>query len=209
MSQRSTYFHLVLLFITLSVLAWSGIAPKDRFTWVLEVSPVFIGVALALFTYRRFPLTNLLYTLIAIHCVVLSVGGKYTYAEVPVGYWIQELFHFSRNHYDRLGHFLQGFVPAILAREILIRKNVVNGNVWRFLFVVCICLSFSAFYELIEWWAAVLTGEGATAFLGTQGDVWDTQWDMFIALVGAISAQLILGRVHDKQLSALARSRGK
>ena len=151
-------------------------------------------------TFKRFPLTPLLYFFIMLHCVILCVGGRYTYAEVPAGDWMKDLFGFSRNHYDRLGHFAQGFVPALLVREILIRKKVVASSAWLFLFVVSICLAFSAFYELIEWWTALVTGEAGQAFLGTQGDIWDTQWDMFCALVGAISSLILLGKWHDQQL---------
>lgn len=200
MSTRPSPFHLILLLIVLSVLFWSGYAPKDRPTWFLEVLPVILGLLLMALTFKRFPLTPILYFCIMLHCVILCVGGRYTYAEVPVGDWVKELFGFSRNHYDRLGHFAQGFVPALLAREILIRKKVLASPAWRALFVVCICLSFSAFYEMLEWWTALATGEGATAFLGTQGDIWDTQWDMFCALIGALSAVIFLGRWHDQQL---------
>lgn len=193
-------FHLLMLMIILTVFCWSGVAPKDRPTWILEVSPVLVALILMTMTFQRFPLTPLLYFLIMLHCVILCVGGKYTYAEVPLGYWFQEVGGFSRNHYDRLGHLAQGFVPAILAREIFLRKKIVNGKIWVFIFAVSVCLAFSAFYEMLEWWTALATGEAATAFLGTQGDVWDTQWDMFCALVGAVSAQLILSTWHDSQL---------
>ena len=192
--------HLVLLAIVLIVLIWSGITPKDRFTWFLEIAPVLIGFALIVPTYHRHRLTELLYVLITVHCVILCIGGRYTYAEVPFGFWVQEMFGFSRNHYDRFGHFAQGFIPAILAREILIKNQVVKNKKWLFLIVTSICLSFSAIYEFIEWGAASVSGEGATAFLGTQGDVWDTQWDMFLALVGALTAQLTLANWHDRQL---------
>lgn len=192
----------ILLALIIFFLGWSGYNPKDRVTWLLEVAPVMIGLVVMFWTRQSFPLTNLLYILITIHCVILCVGGRYTYAEVPVGFWVSDLFGWTRNHYDRLGHLAQGFVPAILAREILIRHQVVKNSKWLILFTTCICLSFSAFYEFIEWWTALISGEGATAFLGTQGDIWDTQWDMFLALVGAISAQIILSRAHDKQLSS-------
>lgn len=192
--------HWVLLAIVLAVLAWSGVQPKDRLTWVLEIAPVVIGLALLLPTYNKFRLTDLLYILIALHCVVLSVGGRYTYAEVPIGFWVQDIFGWSRNHYDRLGHLFQGFVPAILAREILLRKNAVNGRGWLFLFVVSVCLAFSACYEFIEWGAALVSEEGSSAFLGAQGDIWDSHWDMLLALIGAIAAMLSLSRLHDRQL---------
>ena len=182
------------------LLAWSAVRPHDYFTWLLEVAPILIGVPVLVATYGRFPLTPLLYRLLFVHAVILMVGGHYTYAEVPLGFWMQRAFGFARNHYDRIGHFAQGFVPAILAREILLRRAVVPGRGWLFFLVTCVCLAFSAFYELIEWWTAEATGAAATAFLGTQGDPWDTQWDMFFALTGALVSQLLLGRAHDRQL---------
>ncbi len=187
------------LFIFLATLIWSGINPKDQLTWLLEVAPAMIGLVLIAVTYKSFKLTSLLYVLILAHCIILMVGGHYTYAEVP---FFDGLFGAERNNYDKVGHFFQGFVPAILAREILIRKNAVNGSGWRNLFVISICLAFSAFYELIEWGVAEASGEGADAFLGTQGYVWDTQSDMLLALVGAICALMLLSRFHDKQLKA-------
>ncbi|MGH7629583.1 MAG: DUF2238 domain-containing protein [Gemmatimonadales bacterium] len=191
-----------LLAIVLTVLVWSGIGPHDRFTWLLEVAPVLIGLPSVIATHRRFPLTPLLYVLLTIHAVILMVGGKYTYAQVPAGFWVQDLLGFERNHYDRLGHFAQGFVPAILAREILGRRSPLRGSRWLSFVVVSICLAFSAFYELIEWWTAAASGEAAESFLGTQGDPWDTQWDMFLALLGAITALVLLRRVHDRQLAS-------
>ncbi|MBQ4857520.1 DUF2238 domain-containing protein [Pseudoalteromonas sp. MMG007] len=188
------YLWLGLFFI---VLIWSGINPKDQFTWLLEVIPAIIGLVLMASSYKHFKLTPILYGFILAHCIVLMVGGHYTYAEVP---WFDNLFDSERNNYDKVGHFFQGFVPALLAREILLRKNVVNGKGWLNVFVVSICLAFSAFYELIEWWVAILSGENAEAFLGTQGYVWDTQSDMGIALLGAICSLLLLSKVHDKQL---------
>jgi putative membrane protein len=192
----------IVLFVAgLVVLAWSAVRPHDYFTWVMEVAPILIGVPILVATYRRFPLTPLLYRLIFVHAVILMVGGHYTYAEVPLGFWMQRAFGFARNHYDRIGHFAQGFVPAILAREILLRRGVVHRRGWLFFLVTCVCLAFSAFYELVEWWTAEATGAAATAFLGTQGDPWDTQWDMFFALTGALVSQLLLGRAHDRQLA--------
>jgi putative membrane protein len=182
------------------LLAWSAVRPHDYFTWLLEVAPILIGVPVLVATYRRFPLTPLLYRLVFVHAVILMVGGHYTYAEVPFGFWMRDAFGFARNHYDRIGHFAQGVVPASLAREILVRRGVVRPGGWLFFIVTCVCLAFSAFYELIEWWTAVLTGSAATAFLGTQGDPWDTQWDMFLALVGALTSQLLLRRIHDRQI---------
>jgi putative membrane protein len=194
---------LALLAAGLAVLAWSAVRPHDYFTWLLEVAPILIGVPILIATHRRFPLTPLLHRLVFVHAVILMVGGHYTYAEVPFGFWMKDAFGFARNHYDRIGHFAQGFVPAILAREILLRRGVVRSGGWLFFLVTAVCLAFSALYELIEWWTALLTGSAATAFLGTQGDPWDTQWDMFLALVGALSAQALLGRVHDRQLATL------
>ena len=187
----------------LALLAWSGLRPHDYFTWFLETAPIFIGVPILVATRRRFPLTPLAYRLILVHATILMLGGHYTYAEVPLGDWVKDALGLARNHYDRLGHFAQGFVPAILAREILLRKTPLRSGRWLFFLVTCVCLAISACYELIEWWTAVATGEAATAFLGTQGDPWDTQWDMFIALIGAVTAQLLLARGHDRQLSAL------
>jgi putative membrane protein len=186
--------------VFLGVLIWSGIAPKDYVTWCLEVFPAVLGAVVLLFTRERFPLTTLVYVLILIHCVVLMVGGHYTYAEVPIGDWFREAFDGSRNNYDKLGHFVQGFIPAIITRELMIRLNVFNSAAWRNFFIVCFCLAFSAFYELIEWWVALLSDEAAEAFLGTQGYVWDTQSDMGWALFGAVFGLLLLGKWHDKQL---------
>ena len=192
----------------LSLLVLSGIDPvADRYTWLLETLPVMIGLVLFAFTWQRFPLTPLLYRLLALHCVVLIIGGYYTYAQVPLFDWLRTAFDLSRNHYDRVGHFVQGFVPAILAREILLRRSPVPRGRWLFFICVSICLAFSAFYELIEWSVAMLSGQAAEAFLGTQGDNWDTQNDMFMALVGAISSLLLLSRVHDRQLERLLRPR--
>ena len=188
------------------LLVVSGIRPHDRATWILEVFPIFLAVPLLVLTASKFPLTPLAYRLIFIHAVILMVGGHYTYAEVPLGLWMQAIFGFARNHYDRLGHFAQGFVPAILAREILLRRSPLVRGKWLFVLVVSVCLSVSVFYEFIEWWAALLGGDSADAFLGTQGDPWDTQWDMFMALIGAITAQALLARIHDRQLSVVRQA---
>lgn len=193
----------VLLAVVVFALVVSSIAPYDRTTWWLEVAPVLIGAPVLIATARRFPLTPLLYRLLALHALILILGGHYTYARVPLGFWVQDALDLARNHYDRLGHFAQGFVPAILAREILLRRSPLTRGGWLFFLVVCVCLAFSAFYELIEWWSALLGGESATAFLGTQGDVWDTQWDMVLALVGALTAQLALARRHDQELTKM------
>ena len=183
-----------------AVLVWSGIGPKDFVTWCLEVAPAVLGGLVLWVTRDRFPLTSLVYGLILFHCVVLMVGGHYTYAEVPLGEWVRELVDGSRNNYDKLGHFVQGFVPAMIARELMIRLHVFNSAAWRNFYIVCFCLGFSAFYELIEWWVALLSDEAAEAFLGTQGYVWDTQSDMCWALFGAVAAFLLLSRLHDRQL---------
>ena len=169
-------------------------------TWLLEVAPALIGAGIIFATRNTFPLTPLTAILVLVHCIILMVGGHYTYAEVPLFDWLGEIFGWQRNNYDKLGHFAQGFVPAIVAREILIRKNVIATPAWRNFFIVCFCLGFSAFYELIEWWVALLSGEGAEAFLGTQGYIWDTQSDMAWALSGAIIALVVLGRLQDRQL---------
>lgn len=193
---------LFLLGLTLAaVFVWSGINPHDRFTWLLEVSPVVIGAIVLAATYRRFPLTPLAYICIWLHAIVLCVGGKYTYAEVPLGDWFKEAFDLSRNHYDRLGHVAQGFFPAIIAREIFIRCSPIKAGGWLFFVVTCYCLAFSAFFEMIEWWVAVASGSDADAYLATQGDQWDTQWDMFLCWIGAMVAQLVLARLHNRQLS--------
>jgi len=199
--RSATWF---LLAATLAILVWSFINPHDRFTWLLEVLPFLIALPILALTARRFPLTPLVYTLIAIHATILMVGGHYTYAEVPLGYWMKTVFGFSRNHYDRIGHFAQGFVPAMIARELLIRRRVLNRRGWLPFLVVCFCLALSALYEEIEWLTAEATGTAADAFLGTQGDPWDTNWDMFFALVGALTALATLSRAHDGQIERLS-----
>ena len=187
-----------------AALVASGIAPKDRLTWFMEVLPVVIALPLLGATLRRFPFTTLAYALICVHGLILILGGAYTYAHVPAGFWVQEWLGLERNPYDRLGHFAQVFIPAIVAREILIRVFRLVPGGFLFFVTTCVCLAVSAFYELIEWWAALALGQGAHEFLGTQGDPWDTQWDMFLALVGAVAAQLLLSRRHDRQLRAIA-----
>ncbi len=187
------------------VFVWSGWSPKDRLTWVLEVFPVVVAVPLLLATRRRFPLTTLVYCLIAVHATILMVGGRYTYAEVPLGDWLRDVFHLARNHYDRLGHFAQGLVPALVAREILLRKTPLRRGGWLFFLVTSVCLAISAVYELVEWSAAAATGSAADAFLGTQGDPWDTQKDMLFAGIGAIVGQLTLAKTQDRQFEDLAR----
>lgn len=191
------YIYLIIFFL---ILIWSGLNPKDQFTWFLEVFPAIIGMIVIISTYKNFKLTTLVYTLILIHCIILMIGGHYTYAEVPFFDYIKEVLNQDRNNYDKVGHFAQGFIPAMVAREILIRKNVIPNSAWRNFFIVCFCLAFSAFYELIEWWVAIFSGEDAEAFLGTQGYVWDTQSDMGLALLGSIVALIFLSKYHDKQL---------
>jgi putative membrane protein len=186
------------------LLLLSGTGPFDRFTWLLEVAPILVAVPILVLTHRRFPLTRLAYRLLFLHAVILLVGGHYTYARVPAGFWMQELLGLARNPYDRVGHFAQGFVPAILAREVLRRKTPIPAGGWLFFLVTCVALAVSAGYELFEWWTAAATGTAAEAFLGTQGDVWDTQWDMFLALLGALSAQVLLAPLHERQLARLA-----
>ena len=193
----------LLLAGVLVLLILSGIAPQtDRLTWLLETAPVMVGAVVLLATWARFPLTPLLCWLITFHAVILIIGGYWSYSEVPLFNWLRDLFGWSRNHYDRLGHLAQGFVPAILAREILLRRSPLRPGKWLFFLVICVCLAFSAFYELVEWWSAIAFGDGATAFLGTQGDTWDTQWDMWLALLGAIASLLLLSGIHDRQLAA-------
>jgi putative membrane protein len=199
-------FHWALLGSFLALLAWSGIAPRDRFVWYLEVAPAVIGAVVLAALYPRFRFTGLVYTLIWLHALVLMVGGHYTYAEMPLFNWLRDAFHLERNYYDRVGHFFQGFAPAMIAREVLVRNSPLRPGKWLFFLVVCVALAISAVYEFTEWWVAVATGEAAEAFLATQGDVWDTQWDMFLAMSGAILGQLFLSRLHDRGLSRLTET---
>ena len=196
------YLGALLLVVALALIV-SGLHPYDRTTWWLEIFPILIAAPILVLTARRFPLTTLMYTLLALHAIILVVGGHYTYARVPFGFWLQDLLGLARNDYDRLGHFAQGFIPAILVREILLRTSPLRPGRWLFVIVTAICLAFSACYEFFEWGAAVAGRHAADAFLGTQGDVWDTQWDMLCALIGAIVAQLTLSRVHDRGLAKL------
>lgn len=202
--QKQDVLPLTLLVSLLLVALWSSIEPYDRFTWWLEVMPCFIAVAMLAATYRRFRLTDMLYTLIALHCVVLFVGGHYTYALVPLFDWIRDTFAYTRNHYDRVGHFMQGFVPAMVARELLLRTSPLRPGKWLTAIILLSCLGISAAYELIEWVVAEGTGEAAESFLGTQGDVWDTQKDMGFALLGAFCALLLLGKAHDRALKQVS-----
>lgn len=198
--MNSRKLHLGLGCVVLVALFISAVSPNDRLTWLLEITPVLIALPLLVATYGKFPLTTLLYLLIALHALVLILGGAYTYAHVPLGFWIQDLLGLERNPYDKIGHFMQGFVPALVAREILLRGNYVARVGMAGFLSVCIAMAVSAFYELIEWWAALVMGQGAEEFLGTQGDPWDTQSDMMFALIGALIALFALGRIHDRQL---------
>lgn len=200
MNDKLEPFHRGLLVIFFAVLIWSVINPKDLFTWFLEVLPALIGLTVVTLTYNRFRLTNLVYFLILVHAIILIVGGHYTYAEMPIFNWIRDTFHLARNYYDRLGHFAQGFIPAIIVREILVRKSELKRGKLLSFVIISICLAISATYELIEWGVAEATGSAADAFLGTQGDVWDTQWDMFMALLGAIISLVSMSNLHDKFL---------
>ncbi|HEY0501977.1 MAG TPA: DUF2238 domain-containing protein [Lysobacter sp.] len=194
----------LLVAIVAAALLWSGIAPKDRLTWFMEVVWVILGLPLIAANWRRFPLTRLLCWLLIAHALVLIYGGAYTYAETPLGFWLRDTFGFERNPWDRVGHFMQGFVPAILARELLLRCTPLRRGGWLVYLVLAAALSFSALFELIEWWAALAFGADADAFLATQGDVWDTQWDMFLCLCGGALSLLLWSRLHDRQLGAIA-----
>lgn len=204
---RSNEPAILLAFVCLFLVV-SGIDPAaDRYTWTLETTPVMIGIMLLVPSQRQFPLTPLLYRLLALHALILMIGGYYTYAEVPLFNWLRDSLELSRNHYDRIGHLAQGFIPAILAREILLRRSPLQKGKWLFLIITSICLAFSALYEMIEWWTALLSQEAASAFLGTQGDQWDTQWDMFLAFIGAILSQVMLSGIHNKQLTRFIGSK--
>ncbi|MGI8566127.1 MAG: DUF2238 domain-containing protein, partial [Pyrinomonadaceae bacterium] len=198
MTAVRKYENLFLLAIGAVCLVISAIRPYDWLTWWLEAIPAIAGAAILIAVHRRFRFTQLVYHLVLIHALILILGAHYSYARVPFGFWLQDLFDLSRNPYDRIGHFAQGFFPAIIVREVLLRSTPLRRGRWLFFLVVSVCLAFSAFYEFIEWWAALAGGESAEAFLGTQGDVWDTQSDMFMALLGAISAQLLLAGIHDR-----------
>lgn len=198
--MTSRHYLISLLIFVAVFFIWSAIHPHDYFTWLLEVFPVLIAMPLLVMTRNAFPLTKLVYGLIAVHMVILLVGGHYTYAEMPVFSWLRDYYGWDRNYYDRLGHVAQGFVPAMVAREILLRTSPLRPGKWLFFIVVCVCLAMSAFYEFIEWWVALASGSDAVAFLATQGDIWDTQWDMFLAFSGAIFAQLLLAKMHMRQM---------
>lgn len=198
--KKETLIWLVLFF---GVFLWSALNPRDYFTWFLEVFPALLGLLVLTITFNSFPLSSLTCWLILIHAIILMVGGHYTYAQVPLFNWLRDAFDLSRNHYDRVGHFAQGFVPALIAREILLRTSPLRPGKWLSFLVVCVCLAISVSYEFIEWWVALLTGSAADAFLGTQGDAWDTQWDMFLAMMGAISALATLSTWQDRSLRTL------
>jgi putative membrane protein len=205
--MTSKHWHLALLGTFLLILLWSGIRPFDRFIWFLEVVPAMVGGIVLVAIYPKVRLTMLVYCLIWLHALVLILGGHWTYAEMPLFSWLRDEYGLARNYYDRLGHVMQGVVPAMIAREILLRNAVVRGRSWLFFVVACIALAISAFYEFIEWWVAVASGTAADAFLATQGDIWDTQWDMFLALIGATAAQLLLSGRHDRQLASMKLDR--
>ena len=198
--MKKYYFYIILVLLGLII---SGINPHDYFTWFLEIFPVIIGGGILIFTFKSFKFTDLTYIMIIIHCFILFIGGHYTYAEVPVFEWIKEVFHQSRNNYDKVGHFAQGFIPAFIIREIFIRKQVIPQVSWRDFLIVCTCISISAFYEFLEWFVAVFSGESAEAFLGTQGYVWDTQSDMLFATIGAISMLVFFGKWQKSQIEKM------
>lgn len=196
-------YYAVLLTMLGTVSVWSAIQPHDRFTWYLEVFPVMIALPLLLLTYKRFPFSRLAYGLMLVHAIILLIGGHYTYAEMPLFSWLRDVNGWDRNYYDRLGHVAQGFIPAMVAREILLRTSPLRSGKWLFFLVLCVALAISALYEMLEWWVAVASGSDAVAFLATQGDVWDTQWDMFLALLGALAALLLLSNWHDRSMRRL------
>ena len=203
MSNRISPLHLGLLLVATIVFVWSAWRPYDRVTWWLEVSPAIIGAAILIFTYSHFRFTTLVYTLVILHMILLFVGGHYTYARVPLFQWMEPVFGWHRNHFDRLGHFMQGLVPALIARELFVRLRVVNSAGWRFSIIVLICMGISALYELLEWTTALIAGAAANAFLGTQGDIWDTQQDMFMALLGALCALVFFSVWQNRQMRTL------
>lgn len=202
--QQKTKLTLLLTIFFL-VLLWSGINPHDRFTWILEVFPAVAGLIIVASIYRRFRFSLFAYAGMAIHSVILMIGGKYTYALVPAGFWARDFFGLARNHYDRLGHLAQGFFPAFIIREILLRRNVVKNSRWLNFITVSIALAFSAFYEFIEWWVSLASGSAGDSFLGTQGDIWDTQWDMFLCFIGATLAVSLFSKLHDQSINKVLR----
>ena len=206
MNKPISKLHIFFLVSLAGVLVWSGVKPHDYFTWFLEVLPALLAVAVLAFFYNRFRFTDLVYTVVWFHCIVLMVGGKYTYAEMPLFDYFKEVFGWTRNNYDKVGHFMQGFSPALIVREVFVRKNIVNGAWWTYFLAVCVPLAFSAFYEFVEWWVAAATGDSAEAFLGTQGYQWDTQTDMFMCMSGSILALLFLSRWQDAQVGGFSKN---
>lgn len=201
--NRVGKFHIFLLGSLLLVLVWSAIKPHDYFTWFLEVLPALLAVSIFALIFKKFRFTNLVYTIVWFHCIVLMVGGKYTYAEVPLFDYFKEVFGLARNNYDKVGHFMQGFSPALIVREVFIRQEIVNGKWWTYFLAVAVPLAFSAFYEFVEWWVAVATGDSAEAFLGTQGYAWDTQTDMFMCFIGSILSLFLLSGRQNRQMKSL------
>jgi len=208
-TDRDRNIHLGLLTSLTLIFLWSAIRPYDRLTWFLEVFPVMLGVFLLVVTYARFPFSRLAYVMVWLHAVVLLIGGHYTYAEVPLFNWVRETFELSRNNYDRVGHLAQGFFPAVIIREILLRLSPLKPGKWLFFLVTCVGLAISAFYELIEWWVALSSGDNAISFLASQGDPWDTQWDMLLALIGVIVSQLLLARIHDASMKRIVSAKSR
>jgi putative membrane protein len=200
MKNTSSIILKIVLVMTVLVFIWSAIAPHDYFTWFLEVVPALIAFFILMLTFKRFRFSNFIYILICFHAMILMIGGHYTYAEMPLFNWLRDTFGLERNYYDRLGHFVQGFVPALIANEIIIRKNIIMQKGWRIFLIIFTILGLSAFYEFFEWWMAISTGDSATAFLGTQGDIWDTQWDMFMCFIGSIFSLLAFSKFHENQL---------
>jgi len=208
-TDRDRNIHLGLLTSLTLIFLWSAIRPYDRLNWFLEVFPVMLGVFLLMVTYARFPFSRLAYVMVWLHAVVLLIGGHYTYAEVPLFNWVREIFELSRNDYDRVGHLAQGFFPAVIIREILLRLSPLKPGKWLFFLVTCVGLAISAFYELIEWWVALSSGDDAISFLASQGDPWDTQWDMLLALIGVIVSQLLLARIHDASMKRIVSAKSR
>lgn len=203
MAQEKEPFGLtlkIIFAITALVFVWSGISPHDYFTWFLEVAPAFVALIILSVTFKKFRFSDFTYILICLHAMILMIGGHYTYAEMPLFNWLRDTFDMTRNYYDRLGHFTQGFVPALIANELIIKRKLIQGRGWRYFFIIFTILGFSAFYEFFEWWTALATGEAATAFLGTQGDVWDTQWDMLMCFLGSIMAIVALAKFQERRM---------
>lgn len=203
MNKQISKLHIFLLLSLAAILAWSAYKPHDYFTWFLEILPALLAVSIFAYFYNRFRFTNLIYVIAWLHCIVLMIGGKYTYAEVPIGDWVNNLFHLGRNDYDKVGHFMQGVTPALVVREVFVRNKIVDGKWWTYFLAVCVPLAFSAFYEFVEWWVSIATGSAGDSFLGTQGYIWDTQTDMFACFCGSILSLLFLHYWQDKQIKSL------